>query len=215
MTINSYLIDLKNQGFVPKNILDIGAHHGQFSQFCNSLWQTSYILMIEGNEKCEDILDKLSFDYCIGLLSDKNKEVTLFLNGNNYQCTGTSYYKENTRHYKNCLEVKKRTTTLQEIVNEVNKNFDLIKIDTQGSELDIIKGGVEVIRKSSYVIIEVSKMEYNIGAPLFDEVVEYMNSIGFSSYEEIDQHIWNDVTENKLLNGQVFQVDLVFRNSSL
>lgn len=215
MTINSYLMELQNKGFDPKNILDIGAHHGQFSNFCHSLWPNSKILMIEGNDNCEEVLDKLPFEHCIALLSDENKEVTLYLNNNDHQCTGTSYYKENTRHYKDCLEVKKYTYTLNEIASSLNRTFDLIKIDTQGSELDIIRGGIDVIKNASYIITEVSKIEYNCGSPLFEEVVGYMSDIGFDSYDIIEEHIWNDSLENPSLNGQVFQVDVSFKNQFL
>lgn len=213
MTIQNYLIKL-SKNYEPSSILDIGAHHGEFSKFCKSLWKDVYLLMIEGNDECEFILEQLPFDHCIALLSDTNKEVTLYLNPKNLSCTGTSYYKEKTRHYKESVEIVKSTYTLDEVIEETdNKKYDIIKIDTQGSELDIIKGGLKTVENCSYLIMEVPIIQYNEGSPLFDEIVEYMSTIGFSDYEVIEEHIWKDANENACAYGEIFQVDVVFKKN--
>lgn len=210
MNIQDYLRELSKK-YKPNSILDIGAHHGEFSKFCKSLWKDVDLLMIEGNDECDSILDNVPFDHCIVLLSDTNKEVTLYLNPNNLDCTGTSYYKERTRHYKNSIEVKKNTYTLDEVVEDIDKKYDIIKIDTQGSELDIIKGGLKTVQNCSYLIMEVPTLQYNEGSPLFDEIIEYMNNIGFSDYEIIEEHKWIDKNENTFEYGSTFQVDVVFK----
>ena len=210
MNIQDYLKELSKK-YKPNSILDIGAHHGEFSKFCKSLWKDVDLLMIEGNDECDSILDNVPFDHCIVLLSDTNKEVTLYLNPNNLDCTGTSYYKERTRHYKNSIEVKKNTYTLDEVVEDIDKKYDIIKIDTQGSELDIIKGGLKTVQNCSYLIMEVPTLQYNEGSPLFDEIIEYMNNIGFSDYEIIEEHKWIDKNENTFEYGSTFQVDVVFK----
>ena len=210
MSIESYLIDL-SKTYTPNTLLDIGAHHGNFSMFCKRVWKNIDSLMLEGNENCEEFLENLPFSHCIVLLSDTNKEVTLHLNSKNPTCTGTSYLKERTRHYKNSVQVKKNTFTLDEVISEVdNKTFDIIKIDTQGSELDIIKGGLKAVKKASYVILEVPTLQYNEGSPLFDEVIDYMKQIGFSKYEIVEEHKWMDKIEDVFPYGSVFQVDIVF-----
>jgi FkbM family methyltransferase len=210
MNIQNYLREL-SKNYKPNSILDIGAHHGEFSKFCKSLWENVDMLMIEGNDECDSILDNVPFDHCIVLLSDTNKEVTLYLNPNNLDCTGTSYYKERTRHYKNSIEVKKNTYTLDEVVEDIDKKYDIIKIDTQGSELDIIKGGLKTVQNCSYLIMEVPTLQYNEGSPLFDEIIEYMNNIGFSDHEIIEEHKWMDKNENTFEYGSIFQVDVVFK----
>ena len=84
--------------------------------------------------------------------------------------------------------------------------FDLIKIDTQGSELDIIKGGKNLILKSKAVILEVAYIEYNLGAPKSDEVVKYMNEMGFEEKMSIGEHYEGD---------DIVQKDLLFINKEL
>lgn len=209
MSIENYLINL-SKTYTPNTFLDIGAHYGEISQFCKTIWRDVDILMLEGNEHCEEYLNNLPFSHCIVLLSDENKEVTFHLNPKNLSCTGTSYMKEKTRHYENSIEVKKETFTLDEVISEVGKTFDIIKIDTQGSELDIIRGGLKTVKDASYIIMEVPILQYNDNSPLFDEVVDFMEQIGFSKYEIVEEHKWMDKVETTFPYGSVFQVDVVF-----
>jgi FkbM family methyltransferase len=209
MTIENYLIEL-SKSYTPNTLLDIGAHHGNFSVFCKRLWKDVDLLMLEGNENNEEILDRLPFSHCIVLLSDCKKEVTLHLNPKNPTCTGTSYMKENTKYYDNSIKVEKETHTLDEVIAEVGKTFDIIKIDTQGSELDIIRGGLNTIQKASYIIMEVAILQYNEGAPLFDEVVEYMKEIGFTNHHIVAENVWRDGDTDNLKDGELLQVDVVF-----
>ena len=191
MNIQDYLRELSKK-YKPNSILDIGAHHGEFSKFCKSLWKDVDLLMIEGNDECDSILDNVPFDHCIVLLSDTNKEVTLYLNPNNLDCTGTSYYKERTRHYKNSIEVKKNTYTLDEVVEDIDKKYDIIKKVSTRYELP--DGNYSLDTEEEY-----------------DEIIEYMNNIGFSDYEIIEEHKWIDKNENTFEYGSTFQVDVVFK----
>ena len=203
------LIDLKNKNYTPKTILDIGANIGDFAKMCNALWPSAYILMLEGNEMCQPYLIHTGLDYKIVLLGDTNRQVDFYLHKTGTTCTGNSYYRENTQHYQDCIIVKKELSRLDDIVN---KKFDLIKIDTQGSELDIIKGGNNTIKNADYILLEASIQEYNLGGPKLKDVVKYMETIGFKRYEIVEEHIWPDVSNKtaNLVHGEVFQVDIMF-----
>jgi hypothetical protein len=83
--------------------------------------------------------------------------------------------------------------------------FDLVKIDTQGAELDILNGGSKTIKHSKYLLLEVSTMQYNIGAPLMDQVVSKLKEYEFVIEDILDYH--------KLSNGSIFQLDILFKNS--
>ena len=58
--------------------------------------------------------------------------------------------------------------------------------------------------------MEVSVVQYNENGPLFDEVVEYMNQIGFSNYKIVEEHKWMNKVEETFPYGTVIQVDVVF-----
>jgi FkbM family methyltransferase len=138
----NYLNELAKMNVI-NNILDIGANRGEFSLMCNYVFKTSNIVMVEGNENCRSILEALPFKCFISLLSDDKKEVEFFTNKNNPICTGSSYYKEVTNHYIDAVSKKVQTETLDDLLKDYTEPFDLIKIDTQGSEADIMRGGNE------------------------------------------------------------------------
>ena len=86
--------------------------------------------------------------------------------------------------------------------------FDLVKLDTQGSEIDIMNGGLHLLKNTTAIIIEVSHVEYNEKAPLVEEVKEYMESIGFIYNMEIGRSYSTDFqTEDGII-----QRDFVFVN---
>jgi FkbM family methyltransferase len=202
------------------NILDIGAHVGKFSLDINKIFPNAYVLMIEANKKCEDYLKLIGFDYAIALLSNTNKLVDFYINPNDQISTGNSYLLENTGYFEKFLTEQIYSVTLDQVSEVVNKNFDLIKIDTQGSELDILKGGIKTIKNSKCIIVEASTIKekpYNKGAPHCDEIIEFMKDHGYGRYSIVGEHAWwlNDPNFSKYSYGEIFQKDFMFFSDSL
>jgi FkbM family methyltransferase len=210
MTILSYLQRLQ-QSTNPKSALDIGANVGEFSHLCRSLWNDIDILMVEGNENCEPDLKLTGYPYTIELLGDEEKEVDFYIQSDNIKGTGCSYYREITHLYDEPIIVKK---TLKKLDDIVNQTFDIIKIDTQGSELDIIRGGRDTISKASYVILELPIKEYNLNSPKIEEIIEEMKSLGFDDFNPIEEHRWPN-HDNLFEYNELFQIDAVFTKKSM
>ena len=185
-------------GFIPKNILDIGAHHGNWSLYVNNIFPLANYELIEPIEYKE--LDRINYimnmNHTNILLSDIEKEVKWYQKKN----TGDSIYRENTNFFKDCEIIKKNTLTLDSVFKE--KTFDLIKIDTQGSEIDILKGGINAMKKASFIILEMPFLgEYNKAAPDFYDHIIFMKEHGFVPY---------DIPEQHRVNGILIQIDIVF-----
>ena len=162
--------------FTPKSYLDIGVCKGHAIPFIlEQLPSLQKIEMIEANEMHRRDLEKVSEEYnipfYIEVLSDEIKEVKFYLDGKGESSTGpgNSYYLEDTRHYIDAPYEIRITNTLDNIYDE-NYSFDLIKMDTQGSELDIIKGGSKLVQRSKGIILEENKYQYNFGAPLHSKI---------------------------------------------
>jgi hypothetical protein len=78
-------------------------------------------------------------------------------------------------------------------------------MDTQGSELDIIKGGTNLISRTKGIILEENVYRYNFGAALHNEIKEYMEGIGFELVGVLDDK--QRTIQNR--NGeQVFQHEI-------
>jgi len=193
-----------NRGLKIDVIYDIGAFRGEWSNFLSrtSLKNKKFYLF-EANKENEKYLEKLSFKYFFGVLSDKKKDVNFYSRistGDSYLVEQTSFYKENIK------SVIKKTITLDEIVKNKNLPFpDFIKIDTQGSELDILKGSQKSISKCSLIYLECPIIEYNLGAPNLNDYIKYLNSINFVPYDLCEIHKIDDV---------LIQIDILFIKKS-
>lgn len=83
------------------------------------------------------------------------------------------------------------------------KDNILIKIDVQGYEDRVIRGGPETIRKAAIVIIEVSFFELYEGQPLFPTIYDQLRSLGFWYGGQLHQL-------KSPTNGQPLQADAIF-----
>jgi FkbM family methyltransferase len=193
----------KTLEFIDQNnitsLLDIGANVGNYSRTVKYFFPQMKIMMIEANPYCEDYLSRTGIDYTIACLSDTVKEVDFFIQDDNDVGTGSSYYIENTKYYSQKRHMKRMTDTLDNLIGE--QSFDFVKMDTQGSEIDIINGGKSVIDKSKFVSIELSLIEYNNNAPLKDEVIDFMQTIGFHPKLLVEEHY---------MEGNLIQEDWIF-----
>ena len=196
---------------MPKDVLDIGAHTGQFYKWAKSAWPYCNVFMIEANPLHQNTLLNLTAntkdEYMISALGDKEREVTFYTRSDKPHTEGNSYYKE-ANYWDIPQLVQEETVTLKKLddIFDEEKVFDLVKMDTQGSELDILKGGKKLITKATAVILEVAYIEYNLGAPTSDEVIKHMNSIGFEEIMSIGEHYEGE---------EISQKDLLFLNKEL
>ena len=200
MIVNA-LQKLKSFGFEPKNILDIGANKGKWTlEIKKKVFSKAEYTLIEAIDYEE--LEKLSvkhdnINYKNILLDEIEHFVTWYEKRN----TGDSLFKENTGYFDDCKEIKRSATTLDLVFNK-NEVFELIKIDCQGAEIPILKGGNSLVKKSSVIILEVPFMgEYNIGAPNFYEHINYMENIGYRVFDIVEQHRVDNI---------LIQIDIIF-----
>ena len=174
--------------FIPYRILDIGANIGQFHKLAQSVYPEAFIFSIEASPECEQALKEITPNYYIGLLAKDNSEYDFYSRKDAPTGTGNSIYRELTHFYSDDkLEILKQIGIKLDDLFEEGSEFDLVKIDTQGSELDIISGGLNLCRKAKGIILEVSLTQYNEGAPLYDEVISFMENLGFRKEIILDE----------------------------
>lgn len=169
---------LRDKGFYPKNILDIGASVCQTADIMRQVWPVANILLFEGNNECEKLYQKLGYDYQIKLLGKINGITKFYKTKWSPICSGNSIYKENSETYndENVIVEELPIYRLDDCVQPI---YDLIKIDTQGSELDIIEGGINTFKNAKAVITEVSFNNYNEGGCTKEQILKKMFDLGF------------------------------------
>lgn len=192
----------------PNTFIDIGAHIGDFTQHILKISPQCSCYLIEANPNCEPYIQRLNQPYQIVGLSSKQSTSELYVENSNHIGTGASIYKENTQFYGEGKyhKIPIQTTTLDNLNLFPEKVIDLIKIDTQGSELDILVGGIKTIKRTKYLILEVSVLHYNDNTPLIDTIMSKVREYSFKI---------EDILDYKYLNNQVFQMDFLIKNTYL
>ena len=198
----SFIKDFYN--YNPKNVLDIGALDGRWSRAMSQIFPDTKFLMIEANKEMEKKLSSTNIDYIIAALSDKVKETNYYKIGGG---AGNALYVENYGIKPKIEKIK--TTTLDSIFDQ-NIKFNIIKLDVQGSELDILKGGLNLFKKADFILTECNIVEYNFGAPYFIDQVNFFNSYGFQLIDIVDL-IYSPHLKDK---GKLVQVDALFKNNA-
>jgi len=185
----------------PTYVLDIGANKGEWTRQASHIWKSANFYMIEACEVHSNHLKVVGFPYDIRILSDSCKSVEFYTNKTDLASTGNSLYREDTHYFSddNILIETKEARSLDSL--NLGR-FDMIKLDTQGSEIDILKGASETLLGVKHILMEVSLTQYNIGSPRFYDVIEFINSIGFEVLDIIDNHY---------LNNELIQVDVLFK----
>lgn len=196
-------LSLVSKHLRPNSCLDIGANVGNFYREASKEWPNCYFMLVEGNPYCADELGKLGVSHRIALLSDEEKAVTFYTQEGHPTGTGASYYRENTSFYEGTKAVPHSRTTQRLDTLLIDHVYDLLKLDTQGSELDILRGGLEILSRAKAVILEISHIEYNQGAPDQSAVNDFMREHGFHPVENLGEI-------HHPISGEHIQTDVLF-----
>ena len=203
--LNSIILDLKTQKVNLEVVYDIGAFKGEWSKLASKTsLKNSKFYLFEANIENEEFLKKTGHNYYIEVLSNEIKEVEFFSKVHE----GDSYYREKTNFYEENKSPKIiKATTLNEIQK---KEFlplpDFIKIDTQGSELDILDGGNKILNKCKIILLECPIISYNEGAPTFTDYIENLNKLDYLPF---------DITEVHYLDKVLVQIDIIFLKKNI
>jgi FkbM family methyltransferase len=209
ISLGGALSQLKNNGFAPDLVIDVGANRGNWTREAHPIFPSASFFMADADPvnaaNLQNVCSSLpNCAYSISLLGAEPHEGVHF-----YQMgTGSSVLSELTPVGRNELTLP--MTTLDELVASRANGTVLLKLDVQGYELEILRGAKQVLSRAEVVILECSLIQYNEGAPILAEVVAFMNERGFVVYDFSGQS-WRGS------DGALFQTDLVFvkQNSSL
>ena len=164
--------------------------------------------MIEGSESCSADLETTGNLFTISLVGKLNSVAEFF---ENKKGTGNSIYREKSKYFSSTKSILKPIHTLDTLMAG-HPPVQLLKLDIQGAELDALKGAERVLESVEVVILEISLINYNEGAPLALDTLSYLNERGFDLFDLQDFTTLSNQGQSYLA-----QVDfvLVRRNSPL
>lgn len=197
-------------GFAPRVIYDIGAYHGSWSLATANVFPDARFVLFEANKENESALRNCGFPFFIVVLGAEEGAVKKLYLSRRQAATGVSLFRETTPHFagSNAYTVDVTIRTLDEIAFEHRLDApDLIKMDVQGSEIDVVAGAGKSLAASQMIIIEASLLRYNQDAPLIADVFNALNLLGFKCVDICEVH--------RIGPGLVFQADFVFVREKL
>lgn len=194
------LLAAHSRGLNPKVIIDVGAFEGNWTRMAKETWPTAKIIMVEANEQKLEKLSKVQKEveaelHSALLGSADGNEVQFFV-----MESGSSVFEEESSTPRQAI--KKTTQALDTLLAHL-PSVDFIKLDTQGFELEVLRGASRLLETAQAVLMEVSLIQINRGCPLIHEVLAFMKERGFQSYDILEIH-------RRLLDGATNQIDILF-----
>lgn len=184
----NYLEKLRDTGTDPKVIFDIGACVLHWTNVAKKIWPNARYVAFDAIDETGPIMDHYGVEHFNVVLTDEDKRPIHFYQ-NIELPGGSSYYKENIRtsdFFPEQFAVDRVGRSLDALIAENNLPYpDLIKVDVQGSELDIFKGATETLKHVKDIIVELQRVHYNVGAPLVGETTEWLEQNGFELIEPL------------------------------
>jgi FkbM family methyltransferase len=194
------LAEMKSRRFTPRTIIDVGAFEGEWSRLAKSIWPASRLYMIEPNlaDSCglagvAQDLDASLFGELLGANDDLAIQFNVMGSGSSVLAERSSVPRR--------VETR-RLRRLDSLLTDIAAPA-LLKIDAQGYELEILKGATAVLPAIDAILLEISIIEINQGAPLLHDVVSFLKCLGFVTYDILQIH-------RRPLDGALNQIDFVF-----
>lgn len=199
-----------------KNVLDIGANTGQFAIRINEILPNVNIISFEPIKKCyEELLINTqdlkmkAFNCALGE-AEEAQEINISAHSPSSSLlpmadlhkevfAGTDFVE------KEKISIKRLDTIFPDL--KIEGKF-MVKIDVQGFEDRVIKGGLETLKKADLILIETSFEELYKDQLLFDGLYQLLVGIGFTFKGNLTQAI------NKK-DGRILYAESLFFNANL
>lgn len=200
-------------------LIDIGANVGQFSSMMRYVGYSKSIISFEPLQNEWHELNRISkkdpnwkvFERCA--LGSVNCESYINKSANSVSSSLMPILISHVKASPNSFYIDKQLTkvlTLDSILQTQNTLFAgkeiLLKIDTQGYELEILKGASKFLNITKGILVELSLIELYEGQVLWGELITEIEAMGFKLWSFYPGFSNPD-------DGKTYQVDaLFFRN---
>lgn len=197
---------------------DIGAHKGNWSKVL-AAYEPSLksIVLIEPQKKYQAVLSKLNFKQIKTQVIQKGLgefESTLTLKGGSASASFLDFDETHSEIYTGEFQEESETVEVTTLDKLYEKNDfpapDVIKIDVQGFELQVLRGGEKTISKARFLILELSTIEFYKKQDTIGDILNYLSDKGFALIEI--GYIWRIDYD---INKKILQFDGIFENTNL
>lgn len=189
---------LKQNGFSPEFVFDVGAYQGDFAALCFQLWPQTTVT-------CFEVLPEPASR--ILAMTDRQKNLRLIpcLMGAEIQQqvpfnlgeTASSVLEESAHPNTNKALFPMRT--IDDVVDRdlQGRVPEFLKMDVQGYELEVLKGATRSLPSVQVILAEVNLLDIYENVPLIAEFMSWMHDRGWAAYDicglirrPLDRALW-------------------------
>lgn len=204
---------LKQAGVMPRTVIDVGANVGQFAVAASRLFDKARIFSIEPDPTTAEILRKNtegedSVEIVVTALGESVGEAKFFVNRDSQVSSLLPLGDDRISAFPDSTvqkELNVSLSTLDVLYSEIGLQQPiLLKIDVQGFEDRVIRGGVKFLAQVEWVLIEVSFAELYRGEQTFQVMMSLLKENGFEFFRPMNFHI-------SPLTGDIMEMDALFK----
>jgi FkbM family methyltransferase len=182
-SVERSLVALAGRGFRPEVVFDVGAYHGEFAVFCRTLFRPpSKVVCFEPLQEALARLEVLEargeITLIPGLVGATDEDLVQL----HEMETASSVFPEH--HAFAAMVAYHPMQRLDTIIESGRAPApDLLKIDTQGYEMKVLKGIERNLHRVRTILAELNFLDIHNGVTLAHEVVGWLGSRGWVPYE--------------------------------
>ncbi len=176
-----FLRRVEATGVLPQTVFDVGVGNG--TPWLYEAFPQAHFVLIEPQKEFEpalqEICSRLDAEYhLVGVGSSERSQPIYRLLGSP---TGSSFLPPNSLNEQlwGASEVSEELQVVPLDTYHALPGPFFLKIDTEGYELEVLRGAARVLEKTDVVLMEVAIMERQKGEPDLVEIVTFMKNSGF------------------------------------
>lgn len=217
-SVTSYFMvyRLRKQGILPRTVVDVGANVGQFAVASSKLFSEALVHSFEPVPECAEELRKnvarlQNVEVYPAALGEKEGVLSFHVNAHTHSSSPLSLTEAHRTAFPKAQEnreIEVEVSTLDRVFEGMDlKPPVLIKLDVQGYEAHVLRGGEKTLERADYVVMEVSFRPMYQGEKLFREILLMMEGYNFRFERPLG---WL----REPATGEILQADVLFvRNS--
>jgi FkbM family methyltransferase len=204
LSLESALCRLQDNGLlIARTVLDVGASDGSWTTRILPFCSAAEYLLVEANPVHEEDLKlfcakRRNCQYVLAAASDREGEIYFEAEE---ELSGKASHNPSEGSFKSSA-----TTLDAEVAKRNLQPPFLLKLDTHGFEIPILKGAESILTQASVVIVEAYNFNISQESLTFWEMCRHMESIGFRSFDFISPM-------HRLRDSALWQFDIVFIRS--
>jgi FkbM family methyltransferase len=202
---------LAKRGYEPKVIFDVGAMNGYWSHHINEVFPNSQYHLFEPliphlpdyqTKIAQNLQNHPNFTAHSYALGEKTADIKMFIFDQPAASTNLALKNKDGEH----KEILVKCLTIEDAIKMLNIPVpQIIKIDTQGSELPILKGASNILHKVDVLLLETWLFQgYGVDMPLLTDLADWLLKFNF--------RLWDIADCYRNPDGVLSTVDCIFVN---